>query len=683
MEAARAAFAAAHRPRRAARPPRSPTPATARRSRSPTARSAPCRPRPAPTPASGSAPPAAGSSRRSPPAGPSSSASATSGCWSRSASTSRCPTTAPHRRAAPDHHAVRAHRRRVRRDGLRGRRGARARGVVVQLRRPQHGPRPPGALDDGHVLRRGRPGPDATRRPGWCCAPTPRRCRSAPCSPASRRSTSSARARSSAPTNSTPPTPRCSTRSRASPSTRACRWPTSRARSTTSPRPCSARASSPACGRRSSRSPSPSAEPDLLCFVCRGESVGQPRAPVPDLRQQRLDRVGRLRHGQPARAAHLRHRPRGLQRVRVRHGHRPHADVPRQRRRPARRVRGRRPVHAPRSAWRPDARRRSGARPAPVARRVRRPPRRICRRPTSATRSCASASRSRTLELGADRLTGPVVLGRVLEIEELTQFKKPIRYCQVDVGDGRTAGHRLRRAQLRGRRPRRRVAARSRAARRVRHRRPEDLRPRLRRHDLLGARARPRRRPRRHHGAPARDRCARQRRPGRCSGSTTTCSTSRSPPTAATRCRSAGWPARPRPRSAVGYRDPADLAVPPAGDDGFPVTVDAADGCDRFVALTVTGLDPAAPSPTWLAPPAAPGGHAPDLAGRRRHQLRDARARPAAARLRPRHAARAGSASAGRGPGETLRTLDGTDRTLDPRRPRRHRRRRRRSRWRA
>ncbi|HYH24074.1 MAG TPA: phenylalanine--tRNA ligase subunit beta, partial [Blastococcus sp.] len=30
--------------------------------------------------------------------------------------------------------------------------------------------------------------------------------------------------------------------------------------------------------------------------------------------------------------------------------------------------------------------------------------------------------------------TGPLVVGRVLEIEELTGFKKPIRYCQVEVG---------------------------------------------------------------------------------------------------------------------------------------------------------------------------------------------------------------------------------------------------------
>ena len=30
--------------------------------------------------------------------------------------------------------------------------------------------------------------------------------------------------------------------------------------------------------------------------------------------------------------------------------------------------------------------------------------------------------------------TGPLVVGRVLAVEELTEFKKPIRYCRVDVG---------------------------------------------------------------------------------------------------------------------------------------------------------------------------------------------------------------------------------------------------------
>ena len=37
-------------------------------------------------------------------------------------------------------------------------------------------------------------------------------------------------------------------------------------------------------------------------------------------------------------------------------------------------------------------------------------------------------------------VTGPLVVGRVLEIEELTGFKKPIRYCQVDVGEADPRG---------------------------------------------------------------------------------------------------------------------------------------------------------------------------------------------------------------------------------------------------
>lgn len=36
--------------------------------------------------------------------------------------------------------------------------------------------------------------------------------------------------------------------------------------------------------------------------------------------------------------------------------------------------------------------------------------------------------------------TGPLVIGRVKEIEELTEFKKPIRYCQVDVGQANGTG---------------------------------------------------------------------------------------------------------------------------------------------------------------------------------------------------------------------------------------------------
>ncbi len=39
-----------------------------------------------------------------------------------------------------------------------------------------------------------------------------------------------------------------------------------------------------------------------------------------------------------------------------------------------------------------------------------------------------------------EEVTGPLVLGRVLEIEDLAGFKKPIRYTQVDVGEGTPRG---------------------------------------------------------------------------------------------------------------------------------------------------------------------------------------------------------------------------------------------------
>ncbi|WP_129838543.1 phenylalanine--tRNA ligase subunit beta [Streptomyces sp. RFCAC02] len=45
-----------------------------------------------------------------------------------------------------------------------------------------------------------------------------------------------------------------------------------------------------------------------------------------------------------------------------------------------------------------------------------------------------------TVERLGDGLTGPLVVGRVLAIEELTGFKKPIRYCQVDVGRANGTG---------------------------------------------------------------------------------------------------------------------------------------------------------------------------------------------------------------------------------------------------
>ncbi|RBY83221.1 phenylalanine--tRNA ligase subunit beta [Blastococcus sp. TF02A-30] len=39
-----------------------------------------------------------------------------------------------------------------------------------------------------------------------------------------------------------------------------------------------------------------------------------------------------------------------------------------------------------------------------------------------------------------EQVAGPLVVGKVLEIEELTGFKKPIRFCQVDVGEDAPRG---------------------------------------------------------------------------------------------------------------------------------------------------------------------------------------------------------------------------------------------------
>ena len=49
------------------------------------------------------------------------------------------------------------------------------------------------------------------------------------------------------------------------------------------------------------------------------------------------------------------------------------------------------------------------------------------------------------------------------------------------------------------------------------------------------------------------------------------------------------------------YRDPADRVVPEANDAGYPVVVDDPAGCPVFVARRVTGFDPAAPTPDWMA----------------------------------------------------------------------------------
>ncbi len=50
----------------------------------------------------------------------------------------------------------------------------------------------------------------------------------------------------------------------------------------------------------------------------------------------------------------------------------------------------------------------------------------------------------------------------------------------------------------------------------------------------------------------------------------------------------------------VPFHDPADRETPPADDRGYPVEVDDAAGCPVFVARTVSGFDPTAPTPDWM-----------------------------------------------------------------------------------
>ena len=77
----------------------------------------------------------------------------------------------------------------------------------------------------------------------------------------------------------------------------------------------------------------------------------------------------------------------------------------------------------------------------------------------------------------------------------------------------------------------------------------------------------------------------------------------------------------------VPFHDPAQRDVPAPNDDGYPVRVEAPDGCPVFVDPHGDRLRPDGADPAVDGAARAAGRHAADLAGRRRHQLRDARAR--------------------------------------------------------
>ena len=150
------------------------------------------------------------------------------------------------------------------------------------------------------------------------------------------------------------------------------------------------------------------------------------------------------------------------------------------------------------------------------------------------------------------------------------------------------------------------------------------------------ARARPRRRPRRHHRAARRRRGARRRRVRRCShlhdeviefeinpDRAYALSLRGVAREAALGLRTAPLPRPGRPRT-----------CPRADDGGHPVVVEDPAGCPVFVGPHRHRVRPGRADARLDGAPRPAGRDAPDLAGRRRHQLRDARARPADPRLR-------------------------------------------------
>ncbi|HEX6055366.1 MAG TPA: phenylalanine--tRNA ligase subunit beta, partial [Intrasporangium sp.] len=122
---------------------------------------------------------------------------------------------------------------------------------------------------------------------------------------------------------------------------------------------------------------------------------------------------------------------------------------------------------------------------------------------------------------------------------------------------------------------------------------------------------------------------------------------------------------------AGGFRDPALIDTPAPNDAGYPVVlkdeapIDGVEGCDRFVARVVRGVDASAPSPSWMQKRIAQMGMRPiSLAVDVTNYVMMALGQPL-------HAydldTLAGPIVVRRArPGETLTTLDDVKRTLDP-----------------
>jgi phenylalanyl-tRNA synthetase beta chain len=120
-----------------------------------------------------------------------------------------------------------------------------------------------------------------------------------------------------------------------------------------------------------------------------------------------------------------------------------------------------------------------------------------------------------------------------------------------------------------------------------------------------------------------------------------------------------------------GFRDPALMETPAPNDSGYPVElkdeapIDGVEGCDRFVARIVRGVDASAPSPAWMQKRIAQMGMRPiSLAVDVTNYVMMALGQP----LHAYDLDELGGAIVVRRArsGETLTTLDDVGRTLDP-----------------
>ncbi len=184
----------------------------------------------------------------------------------------------------------------------------------------------------------------------------------------------------------------------------------------------------------------PSAEVDLQCFVCHGDSVGNPDRPCRTCKSE-----GWIEWGGCGVV-----NPRVLQACGVDSevysgfafgmGDRPHPDVPQQRRGHARHDRGRRPVQ-PVPRW-------AGAMRAPLSwlREYAALPAELDGRGLADALIRAGLEVETVDRAGAD-VTGPLVVGRVVAfVDEPQRNGKMIRWCQVDVGGAQRPASRVRAA---------------------------------------------------------------------------------------------------------------------------------------------------------------------------------------------------------------------------------------------